>query len=162
ATGEIVADASVVSGPVAAGSVSVPPGSMAFVVASPDGRVLVQRVVFGAAYEGGRRVAKADLPVAVAVVVHPAGPPVARATAQVSRDGENVAVAAATADGRVVLVRTTATTNAMTGAIERLSSQGEAPLPPGVTLMLLDVAQANLYIGMQDGRIGWFRVGADG
>jgi hypothetical protein len=48
ATGEIVADVAVVPGPVAPDAVSVPPGSTAFVVATADGRVIIQRVAFSA------------------------------------------------------------------------------------------------------------------
>jgi phosphate transport system permease protein len=57
ATGELVADVAVVPGPVASSAVSVPPGSTAFVVATGDGRVLVQRVSFTVSFVNGRRVA---------------------------------------------------------------------------------------------------------
>jgi ABC-type uncharacterized transport system permease subunit len=87
---------------------------------------------------------------------------VTRAAAQVSGDGENLVVAAATADDALVLVRETATTNAMTGEVVRSSSRGKAVLPAGVTSLVLDVAQANLYAGLVDGRIGWFRVDGGG
>jgi phosphate transport system permease protein len=162
ATGELVADAAVVKGPVAMDAVSVPPGSTAFVVATTDGLVVVQRVSFSASFSGGRRLVSAELPAASVVVVDAARRPITRAAAQVSADGESLVVAAATANDEVVLIRETATANAMTGEIARSSSHGSAVLPAGVTSILLDVAQANLYAGLIDGRIGWFRVRGDG
>ncbi len=162
ATGEVLADVALVPGPVAASSVSVPPGSTAFVVAGSDGRVRVQRVLFSASFAAGRRTATAELPEASAVVVDDAGRAVVHAAGQISADGESLVVAGATSDNALVLVRETATTNAMTGAVIRSSSRGRAVLPRGVTAMALDVAQANLYAGLADGRIAWFRIPADG
>ena len=40
----------------------------------------------------------------------------------------------------------------MTGEVTRSSSRGKAMLPAGVTSVLLDVAQANVYAGLADGR----------
>jgi len=162
ATGELLAEAVVAAGPVAPSAVSVPPGSTAFVVATDDGRVIVQRVSFNTAFVDGRRVVRPALPPASVVDVDAAHRPITRAAAQVSADGESLVVAAATADDALVLVRETATTNAMTGVVERSSARGRAVLPAGVTSLLLDVAQANIYAGLADGRIGWFRVGNDG
>jgi len=161
-SGEIVADAALVAGPVSPGAVSVPPGSTAFVVATNDGRVVVQRVSFAASYADGRRVVSATLPPAAEVVVDDAHRPVTRAAAQVSSDGLSLVVAGATADDALTLIRETATTNGMTGEVVRSSSRGKATLPAGVTSLLLDVAQDNVYAGLADGRIGWFRVAADG
>ena len=73
ATGEVIAEAAVVSGPVAPSFVSVPPGSAAFVVATSDGRVIVQRVSFSASFTNGRRVVAATLPPATEVVVDEIG-----------------------------------------------------------------------------------------
>ncbi len=162
ATGEVIAEAAVVSGPVAPSFVSVPPGSTAFVVATSDGRVIVQRVSFSASFTNGRRVVAATLPPATEVVVDAARRPITRAAAQVSADGENLVVVGATADDTLVLIRETATENAMTGEVVRASSRGKAALPPGVTSLLLDVAQQNVYAGLADGRIGWFRVDENG
>ena len=162
ASGELVAELAVVSGPVTPASVSVPPGSTAFVVATQDGRVIVQRVSFSASFANGRRVVSATLPPAAEIVVDAAGRPVTRAAAQVSADGENVVVAAATDDDALVLIRETATENAMTGEVVRSSSRGKAVLPAGVTSLVLDVAQQNVYAGLLDGRIGWFRIDGDG
>lgn len=162
ATGEVIAEAAVVSGTVDPASVSVPPGSTAFVVATSDGRVVVQRVVFSATFAGGRRVVAAALPPAAEVVVDAARRPITRAAAQVSADGENLVVAGATADDTLVLIRETATENAMTGEVVRSSSRGKAALPTGVTSLLLDVAQQNVYAGLADGRIAWFRIDGDG
>jgi len=162
ATGELLADVEVAPGPVAPGAVSVPPGSAAFVIATGDGRVVVQRVVFVAAFTDGRRVVSPELPAPSIVEIDSARRPITRAAAQVSSDGESLVVAAAAADDTLVLVRDTATTNAMTGEIVRSSSRGQAVLPAGVTSILLDVAQANVYAGLADGRIGWFRVHGDG
>jgi len=162
ATGDLLADAAVVPGPVAPASVSVPPGSTAFVVAMPDGRVAVQRVAFSAAFSAGHRAVSAELPPASVIEVDAAHHPVTRAAAQVSPDGENLVVAAATADDALILIRLTATTNGMTGETVRSTSRGRAILPAGVTSLLLDVAQANVYAGLADGRIGWYRVGPDG
>jgi len=162
ATGELVADAAVVPGPVDPASVSVPPGSTAFVVATSDGRVIVQRVSFSASFNDGRRVVTAALPPAAEILVDAARRPITRAAAQVSADGENLVVVGATADDTLVLIRETATENAMTGEIVRASSRGKAALPAGVTSLLLDVAQQNVYAGLADGRIGWFRVDEDG
>jgi phosphate transport system permease protein len=162
ATGELVAEVAVVSGPVDPASVSAPPGSAAFVVATSDGRVIVQRVSFSASFTDGRRAVAAALPPAAEIVVDAAGRPVTRAAAQVSADGENLVVAAATDDDALVLIRETATENAMTGEVVRSSSRGKAVLPAGVTSLVLDVAQQNVYAGLLDGRIGWFRVDGDG
>lgn len=162
ATGEVLADAAVVPGPVPAANVSVPPGAQAFVVATRDGRAVVQRVSFSSSFASGKRTATATLPPAAVVVVDAGGHPVTRATAQVSADGESLVVAAATADDTLILVRETATQNAMTGEVTRSSSRGTAVLPAGVSSLVVDVAQANVYAGLADGRIGWFRVKADG
>jgi phosphate transport system permease protein len=162
ATGELLADTAIVPGPVAPGAVSVPPGSTAFVVATADGRVVVQRVAFSASFKDGRRTAAGTLPAASVVMVDAGGHPITRAAAQVSADGESLVVAAATSDDTLVLVRETATQNAMTGEVTRVSTRGTAQLPAGVTSVLLDVAQANVYAGLVDGRIGWFRVKPDG
>jgi phosphate transport system permease protein len=162
ATGEVVADAVVVRGPVFPAAVSVPPGSTAFVVATDDGRVIVQRVLFSGLFAGGRRIVSATLPAAAEVVVDAAQHPITRAAAQVSADGESLVIAGATADDALILIRETATANAMTGEVARTSSRGTAVLPAGVTSVLLDVAQDNVYAGLADGRIGWFRVDANG
>jgi phosphate transport system permease protein len=162
ATGEILADVPLVDGVVAPERVSTPPGSTAFVVATTDGRVIVQRVLFSASYQEGRRVVAATLPPAAMVDVDEQRRPITRAAAQVSADGESLVVAAASADDALVLIRETATTNAMTGEVTRSSSRGKAMLPAGVTSVLLDVAQANVYAGLADGRLGWFRVAGDG
>jgi phosphate transport system permease protein len=162
ATGELLADVPVLAGTIARAAVSVPPGSAAFVMATSDGRIIVQRVSFGAEFGTGRRTTVASLPEATVVEVDPAHRPITRAAAQVSADGESLVVAGATADDALVLVRETATTNAMTGEVVRSSSRGTAVLPAGVTSLVLDVAQANLYAGLSDGRIGWFRVTGDG
>ena len=162
ATGEILADAAVVPGPLTASAVSVPPGSTAFVIATTDGHVIVQRVTFSASFQDGRRVVAATLPAASVVEVDAAHRAVTRAAAQVSADGESLVVAAATADDALVLIRETATTNAMTGDVVRSSSRGRGVLPAGVTSLLLDVAQANVYAGLADGSIGWFRADGDG
>jgi phosphate transport system permease protein len=161
-TGEILADAVIAPGPLVPGAVSVPPGSTAFVIATADGRVIVQRVAFSAAFAAGRRTSAAELPAASVVVVDDEHRPLTRAAAQVSADGESLVVAAATADDTLVLIRETATTNAMTGEVVRSSSRGKAVLPAGVTSILLDIAQSNVYAGLADGRIGWFRVKSDG
>jgi phosphate transport system permease protein len=160
-TGELVADAAVLPGPVPRTAVSVPPGSTAFVIAASDGRVFIQRVAFSSAFEHGRRVATVTLPAPETVLVDEARQPIVRAAAQVSGDGENLVVAAAVGDS-LVLDRETATENAMTGERTRSSSRGSAVLPAGVTSILLDVAQQNVYTGLSDGRIGWFRVAEDG
>jgi len=88
--------------------------------------------------------------------------PITRAAAQVSADGESMTVAAATAQDLLVVVRETAATNAMTGEIERSSSRSTVPLPASVTSLVLDAAQGSLYAGMSDGRVAWWRLGADG
>ena len=162
ATGELLADLAVVSSVVAPAAVSVPPGSTAVVIATSDGQVIVQRVTFSATFSAGRRTVVASLPAASVVVVDAAHRPITRAAAQISADGESLVVAGATADDALVLVRETATTNAMTGEVIRSSSRGTAVLPAGVTSLALDVAQANLYAGLVDGRVGWFRVKGDG
>ncbi len=160
--GETIADVAVAAGPLDAGAVSVPPGSTAFVVAGKDGRVFVQRVVFSASFAAGRRTSVANLPPADVVTADASGRPIAHATAQIASDGENLVVAAALADGRVAVIRQSATTNSMTGEVTRSSSRGEAGLPDGVSTMLVDVAQTNLYLGLRDGRIGWLRLKDDG
>jgi len=162
ATGEVVADSAIVPGPIAEAAVSVPPGSPAFVVATTDGRVVVQRVLFAVTYAGGRRVVTPELPPPSVVAVDDARRPLTRAAAQVSSDGQSLVVVAGTAEGVLELVRETATTNAMTGEVVRASSRGRAALPAGITSILLDVAQANVYTGLADGRIGWFRIQGDG
>jgi phosphate transport system permease protein len=161
-SGELLRDVSLVEGPVATAAVSVPPGSTAFVVATADGRVVVQRITFSASFAGGKRVVAAELPAATEVVVDAARRPITRAAAQISADGENLVVAGATADDALVLIRETATTNAMTGDVVRSSSRGKAVLPAGATSILLDVAQENVYAGLADGRVGWFRIAGDG
>ena len=161
-TGEVLAEAAIVPGPVAPAAVSVPPGSTAFVAATSDGRVVVQRIAFTASFSQGSRRVAATLPKATIVEMDAAHRPVTRAAAQVSVDGESLVVAAATADDTLVLDRETATVNAMTGDVVRSSSRGQAVLPAGATSILLDVAQQNLYAGLADGRIGWFRIAEDG
>ena len=161
-SGEILADTVLAPGPLAATAVSVPPGVPAFVVATGDGRVVVQRIAFTTTFAAGRRVVSPELPPAVSVEVDPQHRPITHAAAQVSSDGENLVVAASAADGVLVLVRQTATTNGITGEVTRSASRGSAPLPAGVTSIILDAAQANVYAGLDDGRLGWFRVDGDG
>jgi phosphate transport system permease protein len=161
-SGELLADTVVAPGPIPAAAVSVPPGVPAFVVATGDGRVVVQRVAFATTFVEGRRTVSPTLPEAMIVEVDPEHRPITRAAAQVSSDGESLVVAATTADDVLILLRQTATTNSMTGEVTRSSSRGSAPLPAGVTSLLLDAAQANVYAGLDDGRLGWFRVDPDG
>jgi phosphate transport system permease protein len=162
ADGEAIADVALPVGSAGPVSVSVPPGAAAFVAATSDGRVVVQRVSFGATYSSGRRTVGATLPPAAVVDIDPGRRPITRAAAQVSADGESMTVAASTADDRLLVVRETATTNAMTGAVERSSARMTAPLPAGVTSLVLDVAQSNLYAGLSDGRVAWWRLGSGG
>jgi len=162
ATGELVAEAAPPVGPVGPSSVSVPPGAAAFVVPTLDGRVIVQRVSFSSSYADGRRTVGATLPEAAVLEMDDARRPVTRAAAQVSADGANITVAASTSSDVLVLDRVIATTNPMTGEVERSSTRTSAPLPASVTSLVLDAAQANLYAGMSDGRVAWWRLGADG
>jgi phosphate transport system permease protein len=155
-SGEVIADAALpLDGPLT--SVAVPPGAPAFVAIS-GGRVVIQRLSFGAAYEDGRRTVGATLIAPFVVDLAPAGRQLVRAAAQVSADGESTTVAGATSDGVLYIQREKATTNAMTGSIERESSRSSGPLPVGVVSLLFDDAQNNLYAGLADGRIAWWRL----
>jgi phosphate transport system permease protein len=119
-------------------------------------------VSFSASFAAGRRAVTATLPPAASVEIDASHRPVTRAAAQVSGDGESLFVAAVTADDTLVLVRETATENAMTGEVVRAATRGKGVLPAGVTSLVVDVGQANVYAGLPDGRIGWFRVDSQG
>jgi phosphate transport system permease protein len=77
---------------------------------------------------------------------------------QVSGDGESMTVAAATDDGILLVDRETATTNAMTGDIVRESSRASGEIPDGAVVLAVDEAQRNVYAGLANGRIAWWRI----
>ena len=161
-TGELLADAVLPVGPVRPTAAAVPPGAAAFVVATSDGGVILQRVTFSSSFEGRVRTVHASLPDPVVVSVDPGREPLVRAAAQVSADGESLLVAGATADGTLVVVKSTATANPMTGEVERTSSRTSASLPAGVSTLLVGASQADLFAGLSDGRLAWWRIDAEG
>ncbi len=146
-------------GPVAA---AAPPGASSFVLGTADGRAIVQRVVFTTTYDGGKRRVGAELPPPDILEIDPAHRPVPRIAAQLSADGQSVTIAGATTDDTLVIDRETATTNAMTGAVERSSTRTRAALPAGIATLLLDGDQKNLFGGLRDGRLAWWRLDAAG
>ena len=157
ADGSAVAETALPAGAVPS-STGKASGAPAFAVGTSDGKVVLQRVVFGASFAGSVRTVTASLPAAEIITLDPAGGPVGAVAAHVSADGESVTVAGAAA-GELVVSREMATTNSMTGAITRTSSSVHAPLPAGVRALLLDDAQTSVYAGLADGRIAWWRIG---
>jgi phosphate transport system permease protein len=146
-------------GPVAA---VAPPGASSFVLGTADGRAIVQRVVFTTTYEGGKRRVGAELPPPDILEIDPEHRPVPRIAAQLSADGQSVTIAGATTGDTLVIDRETATTNSMTGAVERSSTRTRAALPAEIATLLLDGDQKNLFGGLRDGRLAWWRLDAAG
>jgi len=86
--------------------------------------VVVQRVAFSASFKTANAPLPARFPPLPPSRSMRTARPVTRAAAQVSADGERPRRRRRTADDTLVLVRETATQNAMTGEVTRVSTRG--------------------------------------
>jgi phosphate transport system permease protein len=131
-----------------------------FVAGTDDGRVLLQRVETLATFHDGVRRSEATLPAAEVLTIDPLGRPIVRLTARVDPSGGGATIAALTSDGTLVVLRESASTNTMTGEVTHEASRTSIPAPEGTQLLLLDADARNLYAGMADGSVRWWRLTA--
>jgi phosphate transport system permease protein len=138
------------------------PEGKALSAVTSRGRALLQPVRFDTTYEGDRRVVTAVLadPVEMPLVestdaVTESGFPSGRHAATLDDDG-NVTFAAQRADGRVVIARREASTNAITGETTSTFGLSATEAAPALSAMVIDGDQRNLYAGGADGSLLWW------
>lgn len=132
-------------------SAAAPSGDPTFVAGTADGRVLVAPVTFGVRFEGDTRRVTPSLGDVEALVLDPAGAPLATSTAR--RTDDRTLAAAQLADGTVAVVRREVSRGFLDGAeTETLTRTVLAPVPP-LARLVADRAERTLYGGTGDGRI---------
>ncbi len=135
----------------------VPPESQAVAGATRDGRVVLAPVSFDVSFDGDRQVVTPSVAAPTVVEVDPERRPLGAFTAQRSEDG-SATVAAQLADGRLAVVRRSVQENEMTGESAESLERFEADSPAGLTTLVMDADQRNLYGGTAKGEILWWRL----
>ena len=158
ATGEVRLDAAPGAAPPLA--VAGVPGEPTFTLLEPDGRVLVQPVVWTASYgaEGRSVVPSAPAPLELALEVNGAD---VRALAARSSGKQTTAVAAV-AGGSLVAVRKSVSVNAFSGEREESSARFTAAAPEGISLLALDPDQRTVFAADGSGGLYVWELGPDG
>jgi phosphate transport system permease protein len=141
-------------GPVLFGAM-VPPQSRAFAATTRDGRVMLKSMAFEVTFEGDRRVVSPDETPATFLELDPQRRPLGSFTAQLDGDG-NAIGAAVLAGGRLAVVRRAVEANEFTGETTEAVSRAEIDAPGGITALVIDPVQQNLYAGTAGGDLLWW------
>jgi len=128
---------------------------------SPDGMVGLVPVRFETSYEADRRAVTPRIGAPIVLQVGEDGQPVAVHAARLDRDDGTATVAGVLPSGDLAVVRREARTNPITGEVTQTSSRVLARAPRGITHLVFDAEQRNLYGGTSDGHLAWWRL-ADG
>lgn len=125
-----------------------------------DGRLALARYRYEQRFANNVRQLEPQLlyPMAEAPIeLDPAGQPLVAVAAQQYRD--DIAVAGATADGRLLLTRLQASENLMTGETEVRRQDVELPRPPGtVERLFIGNRHSNLYAFDSDGLVHYYNI----
>ncbi len=128
-----------------------------FLAGAGDGKVFVTTVGWRNEYATQRRTTAPVIGTPQTFDLDAAGRTLTAWTVSRSVDGQ-LAVAAQTAEGALVLVRQHVTTNEFTGEVETSEVRSTTDAPVALHLLCLDRAQSNLYGASVTGRIFWWRV----
>jgi len=137
------------------------PGESTFTALTRDGRVIVVPVEWPVEYgESGARSVSARLGTPIELPLEPAN---ARVVAFSARARETRAAAAAVlADGTLAVVRRTIRVNDFTGEREEQTVRSQIAAPEGVTHLVLDSDQRQLYGADARGALYWWELAEDG
>lgn len=132
------------------------PRAGAFALATRDGRILIQPLVWRIEFEGGERRVEPVVPTPQILTLHPDG----RAVGVFAvRESENGVTAAGLDDaGVLTLLRVEIDENDFTGEVERDESRTQLGAPSRPVQLALDSDQRNLYARAEDGEILWWRI----
>ncbi|HEY0557491.1 MAG TPA: ABC transporter permease subunit [Thermoanaerobaculia bacterium] len=153
--GKVVYTSDVVASATTLLAAAVPPQTHAFAAATSDGRVMLKSMGFGVSFQGAERVVTPDETPPVFLELDPARHPLGAFAAQLDADG-NALAAAATADGRLAVVRQSVTKNEITGEATASLSRAEVEAPGRITALVIDFPQKNLYVGTAGGDLLWW------
>jgi len=141
-------------------AVATAPGQPLLTASTGDGRVLLQPVGWSVRFEENRRRVEASLDPPLVVELDPERRPLGPHAARLDAMG-TLTAAAVIEDGSLALVRRDVTRNAFTGSTQESWARHAAPAPAGLSLILLDADQRNLYGATAAGELLWWRL-ADG
>jgi phosphate transport system permease protein len=160
ATGRLEATlAAPVAGEVAA--VGDAPGDSTFTALMRDGRVIVVPVDWPVVYgERNARSVSAQLGTPIELPLAPGGARVVAFSARARATG--AAAAAVLEDGTLAVVRRTIRVNDFTGEREEQTSRSQIASPQGVTHLVLDSDQRQLYGADARGALYWWELAEDG
>ncbi|MEX2208405.1 MAG: ABC transporter permease subunit [Myxococcota bacterium] len=137
------------------------PGEPTFAALLRDGRVIVVPIEWRVAYgEANARSVSAELGAPVELELETGGASVVAFSARARATGS--AAAAVLSDGTLVVVRRDVRVNDFTGERDEQISRWQVPSPEGVTRLLLDSDQRQLYGADARGGLYWWELAEDG
>ena len=154
---EAPAEASV---PVSVVATAATPGDDVLSIATSDGRIVTQPVVYRADFgESNVRRVEVELPEPAVLELDPAGRPLGAFAAQ---SGEGRATGAAQlADGTLAVVRRSVEVNDFTGERQQSVDRIDLPAAPRLSALVVDRDGGDMFGGTADGRLLWWHL-ADG
>ncbi len=132
------------------------PGSSVLTASTSLGWVVVVPVLFETSFRGQDRRIEPRVQVVIPLDADPSRKPVAVFAARHDTEAGTTTAAALLADGSLAVVRRDATRNPITEQETVTSSRHTIVAPPGLTHLVLDSDQKNLYGGASDGRLFWW------
>jgi phosphate transport system permease protein len=135
------------------------PGQQLLTAATTAGTVAAQRVEWNVSFEGDLRVVSPRFPDPVVFDLDPEGGAVGPFTARVDENGSATA-AARLSDGSLAVVHRELEENLFTGETSEAWSRHVVESPPGLTVLLMDGDQRNLYGGTESGELFWWTLSA--
>ncbi len=137
------------------------PGQQLLGAATRDGRVVAQPVEWDVSFVEERRRVDARFPDPLLFELDLGGAPVGPFAVQVTAGGTATA-AGRLQDGSLAVVRRKLEKNPFTGESHESWTRETTAAPAGLSVLLLDAAQHNLFGGAASGELYWWRLGAGG
>ncbi len=137
------------------------PGTEDYLLATNDGRLVIQPLEWDVRFEESTRVVEAHFGDPIVLMMDEQFRPLQAFTAFHHKGDGLTTAAAQLADGTISIVRRTVEENAMGGEGEETIDMFTAESPYRLTAMIMDVEQRNLYAGTAEGQIVYWRL-ADG
>jgi phosphate transport system permease protein len=154
----IVAEASILP-PDAAGAslaaVAVPPRTNLFTAATTTGGVVIGGMKWRTSYEGEARVSMPEIAAPMVVSIDPERRPL-RAFAVGGRLDGDQSIAAQRADGTLVIVQRSVSTNDFTGEVSQQEERRSTAVPVMLTHLIFDRDQRNLFAASDSGELLWW------
>jgi len=123
-----------------------------------DGRVAFAAVDWRVRFVGQQRVVEPVVDAARVVTVDPQQKPLSVFALGTSPDGSGYTVVAERADGRLAMVRGLREENEFTGEVVESDERFETPSPVGLTQLVMDEEQRNLFGAVGAGSLLWWDI----